>query len=302
MISVSGNTVNVIGVNPPTGKHITFELPGIKSIADIPIFVAAMHSGTFFKVLGSNIDEDVHLEQEAPVPSATDSYFTLVTYCINAGYNPLFLRELQVHTLVMDSATTLNRIGLHVLNAIEKLGNIFFAINAVTVLNRQMYQYRQIRYHVFNTIVSCKACFDALASILNEVYSTGYTKGKIDLATNRSNLLTEISVINPVLGKKLKQYEGWINSTTEYRDFIIHRMMIITPPMGTNASDSKARRVRCTVPARPIGVNDSDKGVDLIDAEDFCRNLSTKLIEVIEIVCQDLLQQIEAGRYFPGMT
>jgi hypothetical protein len=300
VIAIDGTTVTVRGVNPPTGKNISFEWPDIKNKEALPTFRAAMRSRTLYKVLMGNSSEGIHLEQEELLHSAKDSYFTILTYCSKIGYNPLFLRELQEYTLIMDSTTTLNSIGLHVLNAIEKLGNIFYAIDEVTRLNQQKYLYREIRYHVFNAIVSCKASFDALATILNEVYSIGYTKGKIDLATSRSDLINKVSSINAILARKLRKYEGWINKITDYRDFVVHRIMIVTPPMSSRDPSAKnANKVRCKVPIRPLGLNDSDERVTLIDAEDFCENLSITLQELIEIVCLDLLTQIRARRYFP---
>lgn len=162
------------------------------------------------------------------------------------------------------------------------------------------YAFREIRYHVTNAIIHSKACLDALAAILNEVYGLGYRKGRIDLATTRSNLLNDLIKTCPKIGGRLKRNEKWINRITDYRDFVVHRIMLVTPPIGqVSSSQSEIQIVKCKIPSKPYTIGDEEKNILWIDAEDYCQGLVDELEKIVEIVCADLLDLIRSKTFFP---
>lgn len=291
------------GVNPPTGKHVEFVFEHI----DDPILKSlkyALNSKIFIKVLaGKRGEPDFEFQEERPPESREDSYFTLFSYASKSGYNPQFLRELDDYLITMDAWTKpLKELGKMLLNVTDKLGMVLYAKEQIAKLKKvERPSYIEIRYHIVNAIISCKGCFDALAAILNEVYGIGYRKGKIDLATTRSDLLHQIGKVNRKLGSLLKKYEKWINQVTEYREFVIHKIMLVTPPIGpTSDASGLTKPISVQVPSRPLTVDYIEqKEISWVDAEAYCQPLIKQLQGLIEIVCVDLLRLIKSKTYFP---
>lgn len=191
-------------------------------------------------------------------------------------------------------------LGVFVLNLMDKLGNIYYARDQVSQENSKIRpSHIVVRYHIFNTIASCKACFDALAAILNEVYVLGHRRGKIDLASTRSDLIADVKNINSFLGTELEKYQSWINKITNYRDAMEHRIMLLTTIVG------KPGLLKCRVPEIPISVADPKisyyerKEISTTDAEDFCNELIGNVTKLIEIVCLDLISMLSSRTYIP---
>jgi len=206
------------------------------------------------------VNPDFKFGTEKPPGDREDSYFTFFSYAKTGGYNPLFLRELDQYLVTMSThGKPVKEIGKYLLNATEKLGNVFYARDRITEMNySKSYLFREVRYHITNAIIHSKACIDAIATILNEVYGIGYNKGKIDLSTRRSDLLQKLQKY-PV-GKKIKKYEKWINKITDYRDSVIHKIMLVTPPIGViKGSLKQTQIVKCKVPTKPITINGTEK-------------------------------------------
>ena len=301
--AIKGRTVSMTGVNPPTGKHVEFVF---ESIHD-PILKSlkyALNSKIFIKVLaGKKGEPDFEFQEERPPETREDSYFTLFSYASKLGYNPQFLREMDHYLVTMDVRTRpFKELGRYLLNATDKLGMLLYAKEQIAELKKvESPSYIEIRYHIVNAIISCKGCLDALATVLNEVYGIGYRKGKIDLATTRSNLLHQIGKVNRKLGSLLKKYEKWINQVTEYRDFVVHKIMLMTPPIGpTSDASGLTRPMRIQVPSRPLTIDYVEqKEIGWLDAEDYCQLLIERLQGLIEIVCIDLLRLIKSKTYFP---
>jgi hypothetical protein len=301
--AIKDKTVSITGVNPPTGKHVEFVFERI----DEPILnslIYALNSKIFIKVLaGKKGEPDFEFQQEKSSETREDSYFTLFSYAREAGYGPQFLKELDHYLVTMDVWTRPFRdLGRHVLNVTDKLGMIFYAKEQIAKLKEaKRPSYIEIRYHIVNAIISCKGCLDALAAILNEVYSIGYRKGKIDLATTRSDLLYQIGKVNRKLVSLLKKHEKWINHVTDYRDFVTHRIMLTTPPIGpTSDASGLMEPIKVQVPSRPLTIDYIErKRINWVEAEEYCQSLIRRLQEIIEIICLDLLQLIESKTYFP---
>lgn len=298
---VRDRTVVITGVNPPTGKHITYVFETISDEKLLRSLIDARRSDMFLKVfVGEQGEPDFKFGNEEPPRDREDSYFTFFSYAKNCGYNPLFLRELDHYLVTMSTyGKPVKEIGRYLLNVTEKLGNVLYARDRITEMNySKSYLFREIRYHITNAIIHSKACIDALATILNEVYGIGYKKGKIDLSTIRSDLLHKLQKY-PV-GKRIKKYEKWINKVTVYRDFVIHKIMLVTPPIGkVKKSPKPIQIVKCKVPTKPITINDAEKRIQWIDAEDYCQELIDNLENLIEIVGSDLLSLIKSRTYFP---
>jgi hypothetical protein len=299
--AVKNRTVSMTGLNPPTGKHVEFVFERI----DDPILKSlkyALNSRIFIKVLaGKKGEPDFEFQEEKPPETREDSYFTIFSYVSKVGYNPQFLRELD-HYLVTMGEKPFKELGRYLLNATDKLGMVFYAKDQISRLKKvERPSYIEIRYHVVNAIISCKGCLDALATILNEVYGIGYSKGKIDLATTRSDLLHRVITVNKKLGFLLKKYEKWINQITEYRDFVLHRIMLTTPPLGpTSDASGLTEPVKVQVPLRPLTLDYVEhKRILWVEAEDHCQFFIERLQELIEIACLDLLQLIKSKTYFP---
>jgi len=301
--AIKGTTVFLTGVNTRTGKHIQFVIEngwwkrGKEAVKDLK---HALSSGIFLKILVGK--HKVDFEPEKPPESREDSYFTFLSYAKESGYNPQFLRELDHYLVTMSSWTNPVRdLGIYLLNATDKLGMVFYARDQIVNLSKKPRPSRvQIRYHVVNSIVSCKGCLDALATIVNDVYGLGYRKGEIDLATIRSNLLHHIEKTNKKLWDLLKNHEKWINRITTYRDFVIHKIMLSTPPIGSQKDVAKP--IKVYVPSKPLSINtreDEQRKVSWIDAGEFCKMMIEPLQNVMEIVCVDLLRLIESKTYFP---
>jgi len=297
--AIKGKTVSVTGVNPPTGKHVEFVFERI----DDPILKSlkyALDSKIFIKYLVGKTTAS--FEEERPPETREDSYFTLLSYASKSGYNPKFLRELDHYLVTMDVWTRpFKELGRYVLNATDKLGMVFYAKEQIAKLKRLRRPYIEVRYHITNVIISSKACLDALATILNEVYGMGYRKGKIDLATTRSDLLHQISKVNRKLGSSLKKHEKWINNITDYRDSVIHKIMLVTPPIGPTSDPSGLTKpMSVKVPSLPLTLDYVEqKKISWLDAEDYCQRLIEQLQKLIEIVCVDLLRLIKSKTYFP---
>lgn len=298
---VKDKTVSLTGVNPPTGKHVTYVFEKISDKKLLGSLISAKRRGMFLKVfVGEKGEVDFKFANEEPPSNREDSYFTFFSYAKNCGYNPLFLRELDHYLVTMSTyGKPVKEIGKYLLNATEKLGNVFYARERITEMNySKSYLFKEIRYHITNAIIHSKACIDALATILNELYGIGYRKGKIDLSTRRSDLLHKLQRY-PV-GKKIKKYEKWINKVTDYRDFVIHKIMLLTPPIGKMSDSSKPIQiVKCKVPTKPITISNNEKRIQWIDAEVYCQKLIKNLENLIEIVCSDLLSLIQSKTYFP---
>jgi len=303
--AIKDRFVSIVGVNPPTGKHVEFLFERVADNLVLKSLKHALGSRIFIKVLaGEKKGEPAfRLQNEKASHIREDSYFTLFSYASKAGYNPEFMRGLDHYLVTMDDFTRpFKELGRYLLNATDKLGMVLYAKELIKKLKEaERPSYIEIRYHIVTAIVSCKGCLDALATILNEVYGIGYSKGKIDLATNRSDLLHQIGKINKKLGSLLKKHEKWINEITEYRDFVIHRIMLVTPPMRPTSDPSGLTQpIKVQVPSQPITIDHGTlKGIDWIEAEDFCQSLIESLQELIETVCVDLLQLIESKAYFP---
>jgi hypothetical protein len=298
--SIKNEKVFLTGVNPPTGRHVTFVFERVGDAKTLESLNHAFQTGLFLKYLvGKN---NMHFAEEKPPKEREDSYFTFFSYCKPYGYNPLFFKELD-HLLVTmsDYRKPVKEIGKILLNVTEKLGNVCYAKDITAQMNKsKSYAFREIRYHAANAIIHSKACLDALAAILNEVYGLGYRKGQIDLATTRSNLLNNLIKTCPKIGGQLKRNEKWINRITDYRDFVVHRIMLMTPPLGqVSSSQSKIQIVKCKIPSKPITIGDEEKNILWIDAEDYCQELINELEKIVEIVCTDLLDLIRSKTFFP---
>jgi len=258
---VRDKTVFLTGVNPPTGKHVTYVFEKISDKKLLRSLIRAKISGIFLIVfVGQKGEPDFKFGTEKPPGDREDSYFTFFSYAKTGGYNPLFLRELDQYLVTMSThGKPVKEIGKYLLNATEKLGNVFYARDRITEMNySKSYLFREVRYHITNAIIHSKACIDAIATILNEVYGIGYNKGKIDLSTRRSDLLQKLQKY-PV-GKKIKKYEKWINKITDYRDSVIHKIMLVTPPIGViKGSLKQTQIVKCKVPTKPITINGTEK-------------------------------------------
>jgi len=300
--SIENEKVFLTGVNPPTGKHVTFVFERVGDPKTLDSLKYALRTGLFVKYLvGKNIARSL-LAEEKPPEDREDSYFTFFSYCKPYGYNPLFFKELDHFLVTMsDYRKPVKEIGKILLNVTEKLGNVCYAKDMTAQMNKsKSYNFREIRYHVTNAIIHSKACLDALATILNEVYGLGYRKGQIDLATTRSNLLSDLTKKFPKIGGKLKRSEKWINKITDYRDFVIHRIMLVTPPIGQlSSSQPTAQIVKCKIPSKPLTIGDVEENIDWVDAEDYCQGLIEELEKIVEIVCVDLLDLIRSKTYFP---
>ena len=298
--SIENKKVILTGVNPPTGKHVTFVFEKVDNDNTLNSLKYAQRNGLFLKYLVGK--DSMSIAQEKPPKDREDSYFTLFSHCKIYGYTPLFFKELD-HILVTmsDYRKPVKEIGKILLNVTEKLGNVFYAKDMTVEMNKsKSHAFREIRYHVTNSIVHSKACLDALAMILNEVYGLGYSKGQIDLATTRSNLLNDLIKTCPKIGKNLKRKEKWINRITDYRDFVIHRIMLLTPPIGQlSTSQPKTQIVKCKIPSKPLTIGDEEKSIKWVDAEDFCQGLIDQLEKIVEIVCLDLLDLINSKTFFP---
>lgn len=297
--AIKGKTVSITGVNPPTGKHVEFVFERI----DDPILrdlKYALDSKIFIMVLVGKTK--ISFEEEKPAETRKDSYFTFFSYASKSDYNPKFLRELDHYLVTMEVWTRpFKEVGRYLLNATDKLGMVFYAKEQIAELRKSMRPYVEVRYHTTNAIISSKACLDALATILNELYGIGYHKGKIDLATVRSDLLHQIGKVNPKLGSLLKKHEKWINDITEYRDSVIHKIMLVTPPIGRTSDASELTEpISVKVPSSPLPIDHGEqKGISWLDAEDYCQGLIEQLQRLIKIVCVDLLRLIRSKTYFP---
>jgi hypothetical protein len=302
--SIKDKTVSIIGVNPPTGKHVEFVFERIDE-PTLSSLKYALSSKIFIKMLaGKKGEPDFEFQEERTTETREDSYFTLFSYAKEVGYAPEFLKKLDHYLVTMDGRTKpFKDLGRHILNVTDKLGMIFYAKEQIAKLKETKYpSYIEIRYHIVNAIIACKGCLDALAAILNEVYSIGYRKGKIDLATTRSDLLYQIGKVNQKLGSTLKKHEKWINHVTEYRDFLTHRIMLITLPFAGPTSDASGlmEPIKVQVPSHPLTIDYvENKPISWVDAEDYCQSLIRHLQEIIEIICSDLLKLIESKTYFP---
>ena len=301
--AIKGTTVFLTGVNPRTAKHVQFAIEngwwkrGKEALKDLE---DALSSRIFLKIFVGK--HKVDFEPEKPPENREDSYLTFLSYAKESGYNPKFLRELDHYLVTMTSWTNpVKDLGMYLLNATDKLGMVFYARDRITNLSKKTRPpHVEIRYHVVSSIVSCKGCLDALAAIVNEVYGVGHRKGKIDLATIRSDLLHHIEKNNNKLWRLLKDHEKWINKMTTYRDFVIHKIMLSTPPVGSQDDVAKPLKVR--VPSKPLSINtreEEQKKVSWIDAGEFCEAMIERLQSIMEIVCVDLLRLIESKTYFP---
>ena len=300
---IEGNTVLMTGVNKPTGKHVQFVFERIEDPKVLKSLKYALNSKIFIKVLaGKKGEPDFQFQNEKPPGTREDSYFTLFSYAGKVGYNPSCLRELDHYLVTMDEWTKpFKELGRYLLNITDKLGMVLYARDRIAELKKTERPQIEIRYHVTNAIISSKACLEALATILNDVYGIGYTKGQIDLATTRSDLLHQVSRVDNKLGSMLKKYEKWINHLTVYRDFVVHKIMLTTPPVGPTSDPSGILKpVKVQVPSRPLSIDYVKlKRIDWVEAEDFCQFLIKRLMELIEIVCVNLLELIKSNTYFP---
>jgi len=301
--AIKGKTVSMTGINPPTGKHITYVFESM-SEPMLSSLKLALDSKIFIKVLVGTKKGLLHFkfENERPPETREDSYFTFFSYANKLGYNPKFLRELDHYLVTMDAWTRpFKELGRYLLNATDKLGMVFYAKEQIAKLKKLKRPYIEVRYHTTNAVISSKACLDALATILNEIYGIGYRKGKIDLATTRSDLLHQIGKVNRKLGSLLKKHEKWINHITEYRDSVIHKIMLVTPPIGpTSDALGLTKSVSVKVPSRPLTIDHVEqKEISWLDAEAYCQHLIERLQRLIEVVCVDLLRLIESKTYFP---
>ena len=297
-------TVSMTGINPLTGTHITymFECKNKPMLRKLKL---ALEAKIFIKVSTGAKKGRLHsrFESEDPPETRKDSYFTLFSFASKSGYNPKFLRELDHHLVTMDDwISPFKELGKYLLNATDKLGMVYYAKEQIVKLKKSKRPYMEARYHITNAIISSKACLDALATILNQVYGIGYRRGQIDFATARSDLLHQIGKVNRKLGSLLRKYERWINDITDYRDSVIHKIMLVTHPIGpiSDPSGLISKPISVKVPSRPLttGYLEQEK-VDWLDAEDYCQRLIERLQTLIEIVCVDLLRLIKSKTYFP---
>jgi hypothetical protein len=128
----------------------------------------------------------------------------------------------------------------------------------------------------------------------------GFSKGKIDLSTRRSNLLNHLAKVNSGLHSQLRAYENWINEITDYRDFVQHRIMLVSPPVSEiDEKSGTLGPLICRVPSSPLTYGDKES-IGLVGATDFCTSLEKHLERVVEIICEDLLRMINSKEYILG--
>lgn len=89
--SIKDKKVFLTGVNPPTGKHVTFVFERVDDAKTLESLNYAFQTGLFLKYLvGKN---NMDFAEERPPKEREDSYFTFFSYCKPYGYNPLFLKN-----------------------------------------------------------------------------------------------------------------------------------------------------------------------------------------------------------------
>lgn len=301
--AIEGKTVTVVGVHPQTGKHAGLVIETVKD-PTLTKLRYCLASKIFVKVFvgDGKTEPNFRFSAEEPSSRREDSYFTLFSYASRVGFNPLFLRKLDHHLVTMGEPPT-KELGEHLLNVTDKLGMVFYARDQVVTLKKQRpVPYIEIRYHIVNAIISSKACLDALANILNDVYCMGRVGSKIDLASVRGDMVQRIKKMNRKLGEDLEKHQKWLDDITLYRDQVAHRILLDAVPI---APLSKAPLVKIQIPKSShalaqLRVGDrSEKDKLWQESEDFFRLSLKELKYLIEIVCNDLLALIESKTYFP---
>jgi FKBP-type peptidyl-prolyl cis-trans isomerase 2 len=89
--SMEGEKVFLTGVNPLTGKHVTFIFERVDNVETLENLKHAFQNGLFIKFLVGK--DSMHIVEEKSPKDREDSYFTFFSYCKPYGYNPLFSKN-----------------------------------------------------------------------------------------------------------------------------------------------------------------------------------------------------------------
>lgn len=111
----------------------------------------------------------------------------------------------------------------------------------------------ETNFFLSNFISNTKAFLDAVAILLNYVFSLELVGGNIDF--RKGMLLEQLSKTQPEITSKIKDQQKWINDVIAWRDEVIHRSclasIIYSPPdeTGKRPKDNIVR-----MPVKPVSI------------------------------------------------
>lgn len=294
--AIHQGNVEVTGLNPPTGKHVTIVFESVPE-PHFSHFKAALASRIFLKVKIPSPSLHFDIEEEGAPSGRTDSYFSVMTYAAAAGYHPEFLRELDEYLVTMQNyMRPLTDVGIILLDVIDKLGSVCYCRDRLAEINRDIRPSHAVgRIYVVDAIAGCKGCLDGLALMLNEVYSLGYSRGDVDLS--RGRFVNSLRAVNARLASRLSEHLAWIRQITKYRDAVIHRVMLLTP-VSSVKEIGQPEALAVQVPSQPVTIGSSQPSrINWTQAQIICQELIDKLEILIEIICSDLLDLLHSRSY-----
>lgn len=195
----------------------------------------------------------------------------------------------------------------------QNVNNILVKRGFMLLSNHLMIENRQdvilsiwINFHLNNFIYDTKSFLDSVAVTLNQYYQIGFSKGDIELSSDR--FLNELQKKNSSLFNQIKNHKKWIDEVVDWRDKLIHRFTTLIahisndPPVG-NLSDDSIKQLPVKMPIKPLPLLDVLSKTDKIKKEhgeafqdpiDFCRNWLQCSKTIMEIVVNSLVIDLKA--------
>lgn len=237
-------------------------------------------------------------------------YFCGSSYAWHEGYLPRAFHDLDnilvgkseedPKTLMIDNKQLVDQIQ----DSYNKLGFIFLARKYIKEINgKSSLQHTLIPFHLSNFTYDCKAFLDAVAVLLNDVYSLGRNGGQIDFRHGR--FIDAINKAEPKLVTSLGTYDKWIQDVINWRDCLIHKFSTTIAPYiemdrwPTDEELTALSRERCMMPMEPIPSLSGNYsklrkkyGKSHQEIEPFCDRWIKNACNFYDEVCIALLQRL----------
>jgi len=194
-----------------------------------------------------------------------------------------------------------------IIDSYGKLGFLFLSRDCIRRVNGpHPLAHVYVSYYLYNFIYDCKAFLDAVATMLNDLYSVGESGGGIDFKHRqfKEKLSKKLIVKAPELDRSIKQNENWFDTVVDWRDKLIHRFSTpVSPAVSSNHWPSKEELgnwslTPCKMLVEPHPYREPDfktlekkYGKVFLEIEPFCEDWIKKACVFYDHVCEAVLKE-----------
>jgi hypothetical protein len=193
----------------------------------------------------------------------------------------------------------------HVIDSYGKLGFLFLSRDCISDVNGKVpLSHMYVSYHLYNFVYDCKAFLDAVAVMLNDIYSIGRDGGDIDL--KHCSFRADIMKAEPRLATTINRHKQWFLTVACWRDHLIHRGSTIVAPfrdslyLATQADLNEliAKKPKCRMLMEPVPYLSPDMqrlkrkyGAATRDVDTFCAEWMQNACDLYSEVCDVIAEK-----------